>query len=181
MDRRQNKTQLGIKAVFIHLLSKNPIDKITVSRISELADINRGTFYLHYHDVYDLHDQIVAELITDMTTIFSTTYPTTTENYSSFKTLSYQLVNYIATHQATVDVLLNQQQVGAVVFKKVKTTFIQKALILETDLSDSVPDKIEINFIVSGIMGLIIDFISHELPITAEELYQHIYNLLLKF
>lgn len=181
MDRRQNKTQLGIKEVFIHLLSENPIDKITVSRISKLADINRGTFYLHYHDVYDLHDQIVTELIADMTAIFNTTYPTTTENYSSFKTLSYQLVTYIATHQTTVDVLLNQQQVGTIVFKKIKKTFIQKALTLETDLSDNIPDKIEINFIVSGIMGLIIDFISHELPITAEELYQNIYNLLLKF
>ncbi|MFR8085910.1 MAG: TetR-like C-terminal domain-containing protein, partial [Leuconostoc gelidum] len=148
---------------------------------SKLADINRGTFYLHYHDVYDLHDQIVTELIADMTAIFNTTYPTTTENYSSFKTLSYQLVTYIATHQTTVDALLNQQQVGTIVFKKIKKTFIQKALTLEIDLSDNIPDKIEINFIVSGIMGLIIDFISHELPITAEELYQNIYNLLLKF
>ncbi|CBL92549.1 hypothetical protein PB1A_0996 [Leuconostoc inhae] len=77
--------------------------------------------------------------------------------------------------------LLNQQQIGTIVFKKVKKTFIQKVLILETDLSNNMPDKIEINFIVSGIMGLIMDFISHDLPITTEELYQNIYNLLLKF
>ncbi|CUW05604.1 TetR/AcrR family transcriptional regulator [Leuconostoc gasicomitatum] len=97
MNRRQNKTQLGIKEVFIHLLTEKPIDKITVARITERVGINRGTFYLHYHDVYDLHDQIVTELIADIIAIFSTTYPTTTENYSSFKTLSYQLVSYIAT------------------------------------------------------------------------------------
>ena len=66
MDRRQIKTQAQIKQVFIHLLAQQPLDKITVAQLSATADINRGTFYHHYRDIYDLHDQIVAGLIRDM-------------------------------------------------------------------------------------------------------------------
>ncbi len=29
------------------------------------ADINRGTFYAHYRDVYDLREKIEAEMIED--------------------------------------------------------------------------------------------------------------------
>lgn len=181
MDRRQAKTQAQIKQVFIQLLSQQPLDKITVAQLATSADINRGTFYRHYRDIYDLHDQIVTILITDMTKIFSQNYPVTTENYAILKTLSYQLVHYITTHQETVAVLMNQPQIGATVFQQVKVAFIQKAQQLEATLPDNTPDIVEINFIVSGIMGLVMDFVTQDLVISADTLYQNIYHLLSKF
>lgn len=35
-----------------------------------IADINRGTFYLHYKDIYDMLDSIEAELIEQFKQIF---------------------------------------------------------------------------------------------------------------
>ena len=39
---------------------------ITVREISEKADINRGTFYLHYRDIFDLMEQIENELLEEL-------------------------------------------------------------------------------------------------------------------
>ena len=39
---------------------------ITVREIADMADINRGTFYLHYKDVFDLMEQIENELLKEL-------------------------------------------------------------------------------------------------------------------
>ncbi|WP_436862649.1 TetR/AcrR family transcriptional regulator [Staphylococcus caeli] len=65
-DRRVRKTKRAIKHAFIQLLSSKDLDKITIQDITTLADINRGTFYLHYEDKYlllsDMEDEYIAGL-----------------------------------------------------------------------------------------------------------------------
>ncbi len=51
-DRRNKKTEQLIKRVFLKLLKEKSLNKITVAEIARLADLGRGTFYLHYGDVY---------------------------------------------------------------------------------------------------------------------------------
>ncbi|MBR2522161.1 MAG: TetR/AcrR family transcriptional regulator [Coriobacteriales bacterium] len=46
---------------------KNPIDAITIQQISDLAGYNRATFYLHYHDIYEILEEIEADLLRGMT------------------------------------------------------------------------------------------------------------------
>jgi AcrR family transcriptional regulator len=60
-DRRTRYTQSVIREAFIKLYSKFPIGRITVTDICKMAEINRGTFYLHYHDPYDLLEQMTRE------------------------------------------------------------------------------------------------------------------------
>ena len=42
------------------------VQDITVREIADMADINRGTFYLHYKDVFDLMEQIENELLKEL-------------------------------------------------------------------------------------------------------------------
>lgn len=69
-DRRVRKTKQAIKNAFIQLLNKKDLEKITIQDITELADINRGTFYLHYEDKYillsDIEDEYISDLADDM-------------------------------------------------------------------------------------------------------------------
>ena len=60
-DRRTRYTQSVIKEIFIELLRKKPIEKITVTEICKMAEIHRGTFYIHFNDPYDLLRQIEVE------------------------------------------------------------------------------------------------------------------------
>lgn len=53
-DRRTRRTQKFIRENFIDLMSVMPIKEITIQKITDKADINRRTFYLHYEDIYDL-------------------------------------------------------------------------------------------------------------------------------
>lgn len=66
LDRRVRKTRALLRKCLTELLQQKKIQDITVREISDLADINRGTFYLHYRDVFDLMEQVEAELLDEL-------------------------------------------------------------------------------------------------------------------
>ena len=58
------------------LLAEKPLNNITVREIADMADINRGTFYLHYKDVFDMVDKVQAELFEKFNAIITDYMPT---------------------------------------------------------------------------------------------------------
>ena len=66
VDRRVRYTKMVLRDSLLELMQTAPINKITVKDICERADVNRGTFYLHYQDPYDLMHQIENELIDEV-------------------------------------------------------------------------------------------------------------------
>lgn len=62
-NRKVKYTRRVIKEAYCNLLKEKPIDKISVAEICTLADVHRGTFYQHYHDIYDLQEKIEDELM----------------------------------------------------------------------------------------------------------------------
>lgn len=65
-DLRVRYTQKVIQEAFWKLLKEKPLAKITVKEVCDLAEINRGTFYKHYMDCYDLMDKLQEETICQM-------------------------------------------------------------------------------------------------------------------
>ncbi len=63
MDLREKKTKRSIQNAFLQLRAHKALERITVKELSELAEISKATFYLHYKDIYDLSDQLQNEVI----------------------------------------------------------------------------------------------------------------------
>lgn len=66
MDRRIKYTKRVIKENFLNLLEEKDIMNITVKELCELSDINRGTFYRYYIDIYELLKTIEQEFIDEV-------------------------------------------------------------------------------------------------------------------
>ena len=62
-DLRVTKTRRPIKAAFLELVQTKPGQKIAVTELAKRAEISKGTFYLHYLDIYDLYNQMVEETV----------------------------------------------------------------------------------------------------------------------
>ncbi len=62
-DLRTRYTRQVIRAAFFTLLQKQPVERITVREVCDLAQINRGTFYKHYRDCFDLAEKLEEELV----------------------------------------------------------------------------------------------------------------------
>jgi AcrR family transcriptional regulator len=69
-DRRAMRTRRALREALIALILEKGYDAVTVQDITDRADLNRGTLYLHYRDKQDLllsssadvFDELVAQL-----------------------------------------------------------------------------------------------------------------------
>lgn len=66
IDRRVTRTKAVIRDALIGLIAEKGFDALSVNDVATRANINRGTFYLHYRDKYDLLEQTEAEIIRDI-------------------------------------------------------------------------------------------------------------------
>ena len=66
IDLRVLKTRRAIREAFTQLLAEKPFENITVQDIIDRALVNRKTFYNHYHDKYDLAEQVMLGIGNDL-------------------------------------------------------------------------------------------------------------------
>jgi AcrR family transcriptional regulator len=64
-EHRVQTTKKLLRDALMTLLAEKPLRSITVKELCLRAKLNRGTFYAHYADVYDLLDRIEAEMEAD--------------------------------------------------------------------------------------------------------------------
>ncbi len=53
-DRRSRRTAIALQQGLVELLLKKPLREITISEVTNAADVSRTTFYLHYKNIEDL-------------------------------------------------------------------------------------------------------------------------------
>lgn len=62
-DRRVKRTKRCLRDALLKLLKEKPYNKISVTELTSMADINRATFYFYYDDIPDMLNHIQDEAI----------------------------------------------------------------------------------------------------------------------
>ncbi len=174
---KNRKTKELIQRSFIQILEKKSFESITVGDISKQAAINRGTFYLHYTDKFDLLDQIEQQLFNDIGNHIDKLQ----SNYSSTYTfeagqeqLAATLFGSIKKHAPLLKVFLGDH--GRAGFHlRFRAAFSEQVRInLEKNESFianlNVPMEYFLSFITSAFLGLIEQWIQNDLDKTPEEI-----------
>ncbi len=61
-NNRRRESEEKIENAFMELLETKELEKVTVSDICKVAQINRSTFYANYLDIFDLADKFKERL-----------------------------------------------------------------------------------------------------------------------
>lgn len=67
-DLRVKRTLKSIRNAFYQLVLEKDFSDISITELTELAEINRKTFYLHYTSLEDLITEVEAEIVNDILT-----------------------------------------------------------------------------------------------------------------
>jgi AcrR family transcriptional regulator len=62
-NRSVRKTKDKLRQALTQLLREKPLQSITVRKLADMVDINRGTFYLYYKDIYDMIEKIENDML----------------------------------------------------------------------------------------------------------------------
>lgn len=69
------RTKESIREALVELIEEKGFDSISVKDITTRAKINRGTFYAHYQDKYDLMTKCEEEIMLEISRIAKQNYP----------------------------------------------------------------------------------------------------------
>ncbi|MEB6043873.1 TetR/AcrR family transcriptional regulator [Staphylococcus pseudoxylosus] len=186
-DRRVRKTKNAIKQAFIKLLAEKELERITIQDITTLADVNRGTFYLHYEDKYillsDLEDEILASLADEIGTYKLVMQDSNLEDFA--KNFSEKILKNIILHiQKDIDFYL-------VIFKLDRKSHLEDKIseLMYANMTKNLSNKqkisgIPIDYFHSYVSGATISFIKHwvqdnnrmEPDMVADYLFKIIFN-----
>ena len=65
-DRRARRSKKLLKQSLLELMKQKSFSEISVRDIAEEADMNRGTFYLHYSGTAELLKSVEEELLEEL-------------------------------------------------------------------------------------------------------------------
>jgi len=172
-DRRTRKTRKAIKSAIMNLIVKKEISKITIKEISDLADINRKTFYTHYQDIYAVIDEIESDLIEKIFKVLDD------NDIAKIVYNPYQLYRQL-TELITDDIDFYALLVNATIFDSMlnKTKKILGARIVSIFMDKTTVNAVMLNyiidFVVAGLIASYREWFNSDRQIPLEELSKQI-------
>jgi AcrR family transcriptional regulator len=178
MDRRTLKTQKAIREAFLNLLGKKSLNKITVAELSQLADLGRGTFYLHYKDVYDLYSNIENTIYSEIELLLDHVCINDSSEY--LKGLTHEITDYIFNNRTTF-LLLNGIENNGKTLYKLRDIFHKKMILDNPDLYQSDYHVVECMFAISGVIGVLEEWLFRNTEMSQTQIAESLYRILHKF
>lgn len=129
-----------IKSAFISLINEKGFFSLTVSDITQTAKINRGTFYLHYIDKFDLLEKTESSVIHSLEEILDTGYNNTLHSSEPIRRLFsvdvlISVAAFFHSERDLICALLNDNSTAAFL-NKMKQCFQQYVIRFSKELEE---------------------------------------------
>jgi len=172
-DRRVRRTKKMLLQALTQLLTEKKINKITVTELSELADINRATFYLYYKDVFDMMEQVENELFENFTMSLEqyTHEGFSYESSISFYTYAFEFVKEYAN---ICKILLGPDGDYSFVEKFKKAIKSNDGI---KNSGDVVQDSYIKSFVIAGFIGVIQQWIEDDMKTSPSDMARFIVDI----
>jgi AcrR family transcriptional regulator len=182
-DRRAIRTKKMIRNALSALIEEKGFGNISITDITTRADINRGTFYLHYIDKFDLLEQIENELLQELQQHIKNTRLTDkvtiefTDNVESVsKPIPYmkKVFEYVKENSVLIKAILGpngdpkfQNKIKELIHTNIFEKNLIKAFNKENML---VPEEYFISYLLSAHIGVLQKWLESGMEKTPEEM-----------
>lgn len=182
-DRRIRKTKTAIKRAFTELLKQKDLDKITVQDISNSADINRGTFYLHYEDKYmlltDMEDECISEVwsLSQFNKFEGSDPEAIANNFinNNLKSVLQHISDNMDFYH-TILQLNRKSRLEEKIYSLIKNN-MQKYISIDNEI-DGIPEMYFHSYVAGATISTIKYWVQDEERISVEDLTEHIYKII---
>lgn len=168
-DRRVLRTKKNIRQAFLHLLSEKSLSQITVKELSDLADINRKTFYMYYSNIEDIFAELEDELVLKLVHVFEKELfqKEMFNSYSFFENLNHTIQEDIDLYR-----ILNHSDLLPHLIQRAKNALIEVFFRKYNISADSDNERyiLYAEYAASGILSMYTKWFSRDFHMSLEEL-----------
>ncbi|MEI2282878.1 TetR/AcrR family transcriptional regulator [Paenibacillus polysaccharolyticus] len=156
-DRRARRTQDAIIAAAVSLILEKGADALTIRDITERADYNRGTFYLHFPGKPELLQFLLEDFLQGLGQAYASPYANLTEvDMTGLLPSTMPVFEYIENHQDQFKALMTMHGDMALRINNVFRDYLTQDFILVTEDSEQVINyDIMLSYLVSATVGVI--------------------------
>ncbi|MBW7453443.1 TetR/AcrR family transcriptional regulator [Paenibacillus sepulcri] len=176
IDRRIVKTKEAINKAFLDLFSEKELEQITINEIAEMANVNRGTVYLHYEDKYDLLNKCIEDHLSKLIA-FCSLHDIKREETVLLSDLKPVFVYFEENFQFFSALFANRR---TFVFRDRLLHFISASVQnkLETqDHQSNIDNELNAQFMASAFVGIVEWWIQHKMPHPPQFMAEQLYRL----
>ena len=174
VDRRVRKTRAVLRQGLVRLMAEKSIQDITVTELCAACDVNRGTFYLHYTDVFELLHSVEDELLAEFERVLDSLTPHTVFSGETPSPAMCRMLELLADNADLCRVLLCQngdmafvERVKGVVRRRVLDEWA--AQFFERGAHAAVYHY-AYECVVSGCIGMLQYWMERDMPLSAREM-----------
>lgn len=179
-DRRVRRTKKLLTQALTQLLQEKQINEITVKELTDLADMNRGTFYLYYKDMFDMLEKIEDGMFEALDAIVSLHEHDDVSQQT--KPILLDLFRFIEDNQEMCRVLLSPH--GDMNFlHRLNEVVREKCLKAWPNIRKEKGEAdfdYHYSFVVFGCAGIVRAWVNRNCPESAEKMAEMAYGMILR-
>lgn len=178
-DRRVRRTKARLRQAMTQLMLEKDLSSITVRELTDLADVNRGTFYTHYKDIYDMIDQVENEIFSELEDLLD--LHTSEIVQRDIAAVLQEVFRFVGRNQSLCRVFLTRQSADRF-FQRLNQLIYRKCLDEWKELyhtADREAPRYVLEFVVSGTVGLIRAWATNGFPEPPEDVAELANRLIL--
>lgn len=171
-DRRVKRTKKALRDALFELLENKAMNQITVTELTTLADVNRATFYFYYTDLNDMVDQIQNETYKTFMNVLCESIPNvaTIEGFAEY---ANRLLVFCKEHETLCRFIINNDANNHL-YQKMQTLVLKNISNSNDVFANNNPAKYSTSYVLSGVTGILTDWLNDGMSIPTEELANYI-------
>lgn len=170
-DRRVRRSRRLLKESLLELMKRKTFSDISVRDVTDAADMNRGTFYLHYSGTVELLQSLEEDLLAELEVLIDAHIQETMDD-GTVRPLLEPLLDFVVERRETWEVLFSGDAASS--FSQALQALIRKkgAGVVETWFhpQDSQLGDYLLTFLAWGFIGLLKEWFDQDMALPQEAL-----------
>jgi AcrR family transcriptional regulator len=182
LDRRVKRTRRMLRQALLELIIEQGYDNLTITELTERADLRRATFYLHYSDIDELLLAVLQHLFDKLIHDLEAQRPMPVFYRQATPPHALAMLEYLDDNATLYRALLDGK-CGVLVQRYIRDYLARiKRAQLEQLPPDSLPQPVDVlaNYVAGAEMSMLVWWLENDRPYPAADLAEMMQSLLLQ-
>lgn len=170
-DRRARRSRRLLKESLLELMKEHPFSEISVRDVADGADMNRGTFYLHYSGTAELLQSLEGDLLDELQALVEAHMQETLAD-GTVRPVLEPVLDFVVEHRETCTTLFASSEATGFIQSLQQLIRRNGTYLVDTWFHPQDPGRTNylLSFLTWGAIGLLKEWFSQDMAMPREEL-----------